>query len=440
MTKTQVENQDMIVRILEKELLPALGCTEPVAFGLCAASARKYAPGTIKEIVIEASSAMLKGVEYVKIPRSGGLVGGKVSSAMGAIGGNSELGLEVFNDITPEDLKQAIDLVNQDVIKINRVESPYKLYLKTTVHTDKGSATAIIQEAHHNVAYIEQDGIVQKDTREKTARKTEPTDDVDYSVLNMESIYDFCKNAPLSCFGIVEKAVSLTRAISKDGMENPYGMEVGRTLKAQLDKGIVSDDLAMNAVIWTSAGVDARMGGSSFPAMSNSGSGNQGITSSMPVIATGEYLKKSEEEITRAVALSNLLTIYTKTYYDRNYARMAPVCCAAVAAGGGGCGIAYLLGADSKEIEMIMQTVLGNVAGLFCDGAKANCAVKVAMTTHAAIQAYLLAKSGFAAGENDGLVGKNIEETIVNFFRIQREGMSKIEDVTYQIECEKKKN
>ena len=440
MEKTAVKNQDMIVRILEKELLPALGCTEPVAFGLCAASARKYAPGTIKEIAIEASSAMLKGVEYVKIPRSEGLIGGKYSTAMGAIGGNSELGLEVFNDISKEDLKQAKDLVSQDVINIKKVESPYKLYLKTTVHTDKGSATAIIQEAHNNVAYIEKDGAVIKDTRSETTKKSDSADDVDYSVLNIESIYDFCKKAPLSCFGIIEKAVSLTRAISKDGMEKPYGMEVGRTLKSQLDKGIISDDLAMNAVIWTAAGVDARMGGTSFPAMSNSGSGNQGITSSMPVIATGEYLKKSEEEIIRAVALSNLLTIYTKTYYDRNYARMSPVCCAAVAAGGGGCGIAYLLGTDPQEIEMVMQTVLGNVAGLFCDGAKANCAVKVAMTTHSAIQAYLLAKSGFAAGENDGLVGKTLEETIVNFFRIQREGMAKIEDVTYQIECEKKKN
>jgi L-cysteine desulfidase len=430
--------QKMMIKIMEKELIPALGCTEPVAFGLCAASARKYAPGKINEIVCEASSAMLKGVEYVKIPKSNGLTGGKMASAMGAVGGNSEMGLEVFHSFKPEDRQKALDIVNQGIVKLKKVDSPFKLYLKTTIKTDENTATAIIQEAHNNVAYIELNGKIIKDTREKDVEETKTTEDVDYSILNVPGIYEFCKNAPLSHLSIIEKTIELTRAIAVDGMNNPYGMEVGRTLKSKLSNGIVSSDLAMNAVIWTAAGVDARMGGSSFPAMSNSGSGNQGITCTMPVIATGDYLKKSKEEILRAVALSNLLTIFVKTHYDPNYARMSPVCCAAVAAGSGGCGIAYLLGTTPKEIEMILQSVLGNVAGLFCDGAKANCALKVAMTIHSAIHAYLLAKAGFASGDNDGLVGKNIEETITNFFRIQREGMSKIEEVTYNIESEKK--
>lgn len=434
------KTQDMIVKIMEKELIPALGCTEPVAFGLCAASARKYAPGQIKEIICEASSAMLKDVEYVKIPKSMGLTGGQYASAMGAVGGNCDFGLEVFQDITQEQLHDAVDIVKKRIVTLRRVESPYKLYLKTTIKTDKHTATAIIQEAHNNVAFIEQDGNVITDVRNQSVKDFENNDEVNYSVLNIGSIFDFCVNAPLSHFNIIENTIELTRAIAADGMKNPYGMEIGRTLKTHIDNKIISNDMAMNAVIWTAAGVDARMGGSSLPAMSNSGSGNQGITGTMPVIATGDSLKKSHEEIIRAVALSNLLTIYIKTYYDPNYARMSPVCCAAVAAGSSGCGIAYLLGTNPKEIEMVLQSVLGNVAGLFCDGAKANCALKVAMTIHSSIQAMILAKAGFASGENDGLVGRNIEETITNFFRIQREGMSKIEEVTYSIANEKRMN
>lgn len=430
--------QDTIVRIMERELIPALGCTEPMAFGLVAATAHHYAPGEIKEIHVEGSPAMIKGVQYVKIPRSGGLRGGKTASAIGAVGGDHTLDMQIFDPVTEDDVKKAVALVEAGAVTVDKVDADRKLFLRTTVISENGTATAIIQDKHNNICYIEQDGKVIMDTRVPAANSSDVTEDMpDYSILNVETIYDFCQNAPLSYFGTIEKAIDITKRISQDGMDNPYGLEVGRNLRKIAGGDILGMDIAMRAVMWGAAGVDARMGGSGFPAMSNSGSGNQGITCSMPVIAVAEHLGKSHEEIVRAVAISNLLTIFVKTHFDVNYGRMAPVCCAAVAAGGAGAGIAYLYGAEPKELGMILQSVLGSVAGLFCDGAKSNCALKVAMALQAAMQSMMLAREGYAANEFDGIVGSTVEETINNFFLIQKEGMNGIEDVLCEIEAAK---
>lgn len=430
---------DMIARILERELVPALGCTEPMAFGLCAATARKYAKGDIQSISIEASTSMVKGVQYVKIPRSGGLRGGKLAASIGAFGGNSDFGMEVFHSVREEHVKQAQELVDAGKVSITRVTSPYKLFLKITVTASCGTGMAIIQIRHNNIAYIEQDGVVVKDTRDLPPQQPAGASDadLDYSILNVERIFDFCKNAPLDKLAVVERAINMNRAISEDGMNNEYGLQVGRTLRDKRGQGIISDDLAMYMVMWGAAGVDARMGGCPFPAMTNTGSGNQGITSTMPVVAAGEYLKKDHEEILRATALSNLLTIFVKTHCGRESSRMAAVCCAAVAAAGASCGVAFMRGADAACISRIMQTALGNVAGLFCDGAKGNCATKVAMALHSAMQSMLLAECGFAADEYHGIVGDTVEHTIENFYKIQREGMNNIMDVLYHIEVEK---
>lgn len=433
------ESYPMITKIMERELIPALGCTEPVAYGLAAATARFYAGGAqIKKISIDASPAMIKGVAYVKIPHSGGLNGGKYASAIGAFGGDHKLDMQVFAAVTGDKVKEAVAFADQGFVTIKKVDVGSKLYLKVTVTTDAGEATALVLESHNNICRIEKDGKVIKDTMQAPVQAAvQSKEALDYSVLSVASIYDYCKNAPISMFQRIEEGIEMTKKIALDGMENVYGLQVGRNIKAAAGGEIIGEDIATLAAMWGAAGVDARMGGSSFPAMSNSGSGNQGITCSMPVIAVAAHLDKPYEETVRAVAFSNLLTIFVKTHFDVNYGRLAPVCCAAVAAGGAGAGIAYLYGVSAKEAEMILQNVLGSVAGLFCDGAKSNCALKVAMALQGAMQSVILAKAGFAAGELDGVVGKTIEETICNFFRIQKEGMPEIEDVLCDIESKK---
>lgn len=430
---------ETIQRIAERELIPALGCTEPMAFGLVCSAARYYAGGQqIQRIHVEGSPSMIKGVAYVKIPRSGGLNGGKYAAAIGAFGGNHLLDMEVFAEVTPEDVKKAVAFADSGAVQVDKVDADRKLYLKAEVITEAGRAVALIQDSHNNICYIEQNGTAVKDTRLTAQQASEVQEEMpDYSILSVKTIFDFCKNAPLSHFGRIEETIRLSKQIAQDGMDNPYGLQVGRNLRDAAGGRLTTLDLAEVATMWGAAGVDARMGGSSFPAMSNSGSGNQGITCTMPVVAVAEYLGKSYEEMVRAVALSNLLTVFVKTHFDLNYGRMAPVCCAAVAAGGSGTGVAYLLGMGEAEMSMILQNVLGSVAGLFCDGAKSNCALKVAMALQCAMQSVILASKGFAAGELDGVVGRTVEETICNFFTIQKEGMQTIEDVLCRIEADK---
>lgn len=433
------QNYEIITRIMERELIPALGCTEPMAFGLVSAAARYYAGGeTIKSIHVEGSPSLIKGVAYVKIPHSHGLRGGRYAASIGAVGGDYKLDMEVFATVTDEHVKAAVELAESGAVTVEKVTADRKMYLKSTVVTDAGTATAVIQDSHNNICYIERNGETVRDTRITAAQAAKVQDEMpDYSILSVDAIYDFCKNAPLTCFERIRQAIKLTVAISEDGMNNSYGLRVGQNLRDAAGETLTGLDLAARAVMWGAAGVDARMGGSSFPAMSNSGSGNQGITCTMPVVVAAEYLKKSQEEMLRAVAVSNLLTIFVKTHYDVNYGRMAPVCCAAVAAGGAGTGVAYLLGMGPKELTMVLQNLLGAVSGLFCDGAKSNCALKVSMALQGALQSVILASKGFAANEFDGIVGHTVEETINNFFLIQKEGMPNIEDVLCRIEAEK---
>ena len=440
MKKTELYST--IKAIAERELIPALGCTEPMAVGLVSSTARCFAGGEeIKKIIVEGSPALIKGVAYVKIPHSGGLNGGKYAAAIGAIGGDYRLDMEVFQPVTPAHVAEAVKLADDGFVSLEKVDADRKLYLKATVITEAGVGVAVIQDSHNNICYIEANGKVIKDTRISSEEAGKIQEDMpDYMALSVPAIYDFCKNAPIEFFDRFKQAIELSVALSKDGMENPFGLQVGRNLRDAADKGIIDNSLANIAVRWGAAGVDARMGGSSFPAMSNSGSGNQGVTCTMPVVAAADYLGRTEEEKVRAVAVSNLLTVFVKTHYDVNYGRMAPVCCAAVAAGGAGAGIAFMLGFDAKQLEMVLQNILGAVAGLFCDGAKSNCALKVSMALQGAMQSVVLASGGFAAGRLDGIVGEKIEDTINNFFTIQKEGMSGIEDVLCRIEAEKEES
>ena len=435
----KLELYDKLEKVLEKDLAPALGCTEPMCFGLCAATARRYAPGEILSITVEATTVMLKGVAYVRIPNSGGQRGGKLSAAIGAVLDRMEDGMKIFDTATPEDVAKARALVDAGKVSIGRIQSPYKLNLQVTVEATGGTAKALTQVRHDNITYIEQNGKVIKDTRADLERylATTKDDDVDYSVLSVENIYDFCKNAPLERFAKVEEAMRVNWAIAEDGMNTPYGIQMGRTLRDSRDSGVISDDLSSCAAMWAAAGVDARMGGSPFPAMTNSGSGNQGITSSVSVMAAGEYMGKSYEEIVRAVAVSSMMNMFVKNYCGKESARMASICCAALAAGGAGCGVAFMRGADADCLTRIMQTQLGTVAGLFCDGAKADCASKVSMAVNSAMQIAMVAEAGRGADEYNGIVGATVEDTIKNTYRLQSEGMHGIIETLFNIEMDK---
>lgn len=347
----------MLQKILEYELKPALGCTEPMAFALCAASARAYAHGAVARIGIEASAAMIKGVQYVKIPNSGGRYGGRMACALGALAGNAADGMQVLHRVQAEDAAAAERMIAAGQVRMELKEDVPRLWLRVTVTGSEGTGIAIVQDRHDNVAYLESDGNVLRDTRSAAEAEDAP----DYGALSVETIWEFCTHAPLARLARAEEAVRLNTALSEEGLRQGYGMQTGKTLK---ESGMLGGGTAMEAVCAGCAGVDARMGG---------------------------------------------------------------------AAG----GIAMLRGDDADCVERMLRTVLGNVCGMVCDGAKANCAAKAGMALHGAMQALALAEAGLGADEECGIVARTAAETVWNVYRLAREGAGGTDRVLCRIEEEK---
>ena len=406
----------MLQKILEYELKPALGCTEPMAFALCAASARAYAHGAVARIGIEASAAMIKGVQYVKIPNSGGRCGGRMACALGALAGNAADGMQVFQRVQAEDAAAAERMIAAGQVRIELKEDVPRLWLRVTVTGSEGTGVAIVQDRHDNVAYLESDGNVLRDTRSAAEAEDAP----DYGALSVETIWEFCTHAPLARLARAEEAVRLNTALSEEGLRQGYGMQTGKTLT---ESGMLGGGTAMDAVCAGCAGVDARMGGAPLAAMSNSGSGNQGVTCTAPVAAAGRRMGRSHEEIVRAAAAANLLTVFLKTRAGADEGRIAPVCGAALAAGGAAGWIAMLRGDDADCVERMLRTVLGNVCGMVCDGAKASCAAKIGLAVENALMALELSLAGNVFQPGEGMTMEDPEDTIAAVGRMGRVGM-----------------
>lgn len=427
------------VKVLETELIPALGCTEPVAFALTAATARKYAPGTIKRITMEGSGLMVIGVQSVGIPNTGGKRGGFLSSTLGVLAGDADQDMEVLNKVTKTDVEAAEKLIEELLaggnISIDMVTPAPAIYLKTTVETDLHTASVSLWNEHNGIKLIVQDGKVLQGSLEEeaTALKEQKGEIFDSSFLSVESIYDFCTKCDINELGHIKKAIELTREICKDGLENDFGLQVARTVQDQIDKGLIADDEISHILKWTTAGLDARMGGSDYTAMSNTGSGNQGIISSMAPVAAGDYRKSSEEEIMRAVALSNLINIYLD-YRSNEYAHLSPMCyCSGVAPAAAASGVAYLHGATKEQIADTIRTTLGNLAGVICDGAKPSCAFRSYTGLSGALQAMLMAEKGLSSSSIEGVVHDTVDGTIENIYNLQKECMGTTDEFVFKV-------
>ncbi|MCG8615145.1 MAG: L-serine ammonia-lyase, iron-sulfur-dependent, subunit alpha, partial [Desulfobacterales bacterium] len=395
--------------------------------------------GEVKRITLEGSGLMVIGVQSVGIPNTGGKRGGYLSSALGVIAGDADEDMEVLNKVTETDLKDAETLVEDLLaagnISIDMVTPAPSIYLKTTVETNQHTASVSLWNEHNGIKTIEQDGKLILGSREKEAaalesQKGEPTDS---SFLSMDSIYDFCTTSDISELSHIKTAIELTRGICKDGLDNPFGLQVARTLKEQIEKGLIERDEITEILMWTTAGLDARMGGSDYTAMSNTGSGNQGIICSMAPIAAGDFRNSSEEEIIRAVALSNLTNIFLD-YRSNEYAHLSPMCyCSGVAPAAAATGVAYLHGAGKEQIGDIIRTTLGNLAGVICDGAKPSCAFRSYTGLSGALQAMLMAEKGLSSSSIEGVVHDTVDGTIENIYRLQKECMSTTDEFVFKV-------
>ncbi|OIK17265.1 hypothetical protein BIV60_00140 [Bacillus sp. MUM 116] len=422
--------KEKILSILKRELVVALGCTEPVAIALAAATARSHTSGQIEKIHVNASGNIIKNAKSVGIPGMSGK-GLDFAAALGAAAGDPDKKLEVLDGLTAEDERSALKLIEAGRVTTGQAVTPKRLYIEVTLQTNQQTAKVVISDNHSNITLIEVDGkAVFLGGCENIGIQTV---EEELEELTIDEIYDWLLTADLHDLGLVKKSIELNRQIGIEGLTGEYGLNVGRTIKENVKKGYLSDDLATAAMSLAAAGSDARMAGSILPVMANTGSGNQGIAVTLPVVAVAEKLKVSEEKMIRAVALSHLITIHIKS----KFGRLSALCGVTAAGMGASAAIVYLLDGGLPQIKAAVQNTIGNVSGMICDGAKAGCAMKVSTCSNVAVQSALLALNNRAIQSTDGFIHDDVEKSIESFCKLGNEGTRQTDQLILQLMLEK---
>lgn len=418
-----------ISKILTEQLVPALGCTDPAGIAFCAAVAAEYAEGNIEKIHGAFSGNLIKNVAAVTIPGSGGLCGAKLAMALGAVCGNPDKKLEVLEGITPQQVAEAASLEDSGKVTVSLADSDSVLYMQITVTTDRNTATATVKDGYTDIKNITVNG---REILEEKDCHISDCEGLEYDLLDLKNIIDFADNAELELMRQAEKAIEMNEELARAGLEKGAG--AGCIIRERMAGADCSNNLAYSASMLAAAGVDARMAGYPLPAMSNTGSGNQGIVCTMPVVGAARAIAASWDRTVRATALSCLISIYIK----KRIGPLSTVCGCVVAGTGAACGIAYLKGGGRKELLDAMKNMFGNVAGLICDGAKASCALKAATCINAACMASELAMAGFGLDHTNGIVGREEADTIDYFVRTSKEGLSNMDGIVLDIIMNKK--
>lgn len=402
------------VEILKRELVCAMGCTEPIAIAYCAAVVRKALGMLPSEIDVAASGNIIKNVKSVIVPNTGGLRGIEAAAAIGALAGDAEAGLQVVSHVTPDEIAALPGYMEQTAFSISAAESEFLLDIEVTVRANGHFATVRAVQEHTNIVLVETDAgvLFSKDPDEDTGKDEGAPD---YTLLNVADICEFADTCELDDVRpILERQLSCNCAIAEEGLRGNYGAGIGKVLLTAY-----GDDVRTRARAYAAAASDARMNGCDLPVVINSGSGNQGITASLPVYIYAKELGASEEKLYRALLVSNLVTLHEKT----GIGRLSAYCGAVSAGAGAGAGIAYLHGGGCREISHTIVNALAVTSGIVCDGAKSSCAAKIAMAVEAGILGFEMYSCGKQFYGGDGLVAKGVENSIANFSRLGRVGM-----------------
>lgn len=438
-----------ILNILSAEVKPALGCTEPTAAALAAAKAMEvFSEDSEKKIQKESlyinlyvSGNILKNGMGVGIPGTG-MIGLHIAAALGAICGKSKYGLEVLKEVSAEAVECAKKMVAEDRISIILSENVPKLFVAAKVFDandeSKTYCTATIAENHDQIVKIEKNGkVLFIDDDFEVIMKNEEDSDTENDAkrkynLSVEEIWNFANDAKMEDIKFILEMKNMNLRLAKEGITGDYGLKVGKCIRAN-QLSIYGDDFMSYAMGMTAAASDARMAGCTLPAMSNSGSGNQGITVSMPVITYAIKFNVEEDKLTRALILSNLIAIHIKSYLGK----LSALCGCVIASTGSSCGITYLMGGKFEHICNAIKNMAGNITGMVCDGAKQGCALKVASGVASAVQSAVLALNGISANETDGIIEKDIEKTIKNIGDIGSKGMKNTDKLILNIMVKK---
>ena len=408
------------IDILKRELVPALGCTEPIAIAYAAATARAVLGDLPCKLLVECSGNIIKNVKGVTVPNSGGLKGINVAATLGVVGGNPEERLNTLQNVTPADIEKTKRLVSEGYCECALKAEVENLYILVTAFGENETYAKVeIRGEHTHITRIEKNGQILLKTEVKEQSTT------DMSRLNVRDILDFAEHTDLTAVkDILENQIQLNSAISDEGMRHHYGADVGKTILRNYGA-----DIKTRARARAAAGSDARMSGCAMPVVINSGSGNQGIAVSMPVIEYAKEYGMTREKLYRALLVANLISLHQKRYIGS----LSAYCGATSAACGAACGIAFLMDATYEEICQTIVNTICNIGGMVCDGAKPSCAAKIASAVDAGINAYLMAKDGLGFSEGEGLAEGDIEKTIQNLGRVGKEGMKETDEEILKI-------
>ncbi len=430
-----MENKRVLefIELLKKEVKPALGCTEPIAVALAVARACEEiygAGGEISNVEVYVSANILKNGMGVGIPGTG-MVGLNIASALAAMCGKSEYRLEVLKEVCKESVGRAKEFVEAKKVKILLAETPIKLYIRAVAFGSNGDvAEATIQDNHDSIVSVKMNGIEQlkSSNSENGESAVKEKGILDYK-LSVKEIVEFVDSVESDDVKFILDCVALNSALAEEGLKNDHGLMVGKTIQAKEHDAVFGDTFLTYAMSLTAAASDARMAGSTLPAMSNSGSGNQGIAVTMPVVAYASKMNASEQELAKALVMSHLVAIHIKGHLGK----LSALCGCVIASTGASCGIIYLRKGGYEQICSSIKNMIGNISGMVCDGAKVGCALKVASGVSSAIQAAVLAMDGVCISSNDGIIDEDIEKTIANLGIIGSEGMQSTDKMILDI-------
>ena len=401
--------------MLHSELLTALGCTEPVCIAYCAAMMRKTLGAMPDQIVVECSGNIVKNVKGAVVPNSDGMKCIDAAATLGVVGGDPERALEVLTTVTPADIEKTKQLLAQEFCRVKLLESSDKLHVLVTGYECGHKAIAELKHTHTGIVRLQRDD--QVIFRAETDETASPSEEQLEQALTIDGILEFAETVDLDRYDLrplIRRQIDCNTRIAQEGLTHAYGACVGSTLLASYGDAVCTRARALAA-----AGSDARMSGCEMPVVINSGSGNQGITVSLPVIAYAQELNKSEDELIRALLISNLVALRIKA----SYGRLSAFCGAVSAATGSGAAITWLHGGTREQIDATITNTLADISGVVCDGAKPSCAAKIASAVECAIMSHCLSMKNRQFASGDGLVKQDIEQTISSIGRMASEGM-----------------
>lgn len=411
--------RDQLVGLLKQEVVPALGCTEPIAVALAVARAREALGDAPESVAVYVSPNILKNGMGVGIPGTG-MVGLHIAAALGALYGESAAQLQLLEGITQEVVVAAKAFADAGGVTIDVKDGIDKLFVQAVCLRGTNAACAVIRGSHSNIALVTRNGKVLEGSEEAVRPQENAAPEVKHALaLSLARIYEFATTVPFDEIRFILEGGAMNKRISEDGLSGSYGLKVGKSIYRRT-QGVHKGDLVTHALAVTTAASDARMAGAPLPVMSNSGSGNQGITVMLPVVATAEKLDSSYDDLARALVISNLLSIHVKTQMGR----LSALCGVSVAAAAASCGVVYLLGGTYGQMTYAVKNVIGNLTGMICDGAKVGCSLKVSSGVFACMNAALFAMENTCIQDTDGIIHDDVEATMANLAELGAKGMA----------------